>query len=173
MNNYGGYERTNSNFLYRKFFTPDLNVFSLCESYYLFSHISHISAQKDYLNGHNTMIISIMQLFLCFYHNSANLLLLVLCFLRRIIMFFFIICWLLVSDWYTDILKRRKRQKEQIGNREIENKRKKMSLNKPSHGKLVQTESRANLVWAIPKCRQVSLKTKQVKFSFSVILKWY
>ena len=41
MSIYEGYEGTNSNFPYRKLFTPYLNVFSLYESLYTIFHILH------------------------------------------------------------------------------------------------------------------------------------
>ena len=37
----GGCGGRNSNFPYRKLFTPDLNVFSLYKSYYIILHIFH------------------------------------------------------------------------------------------------------------------------------------
>ena len=47
----GGCGGRNSNFPYRKLFTPDLNVFSLCESYYSIFHILHHLVQKGYTDS--------------------------------------------------------------------------------------------------------------------------
>ena len=49
----GGCGGTNSNFPYRKLFTPDLNVFSLYKSYYSILHILH---------RWNTVLISTSQM---------------------------------------------------------------------------------------------------------------
>ena len=47
-------------------------MFSLYESLYFYRHYRHFLVQKDSLNDHNTMIVSIMQLFLCFYQKMRN-----------------------------------------------------------------------------------------------------
>ena len=51
----GGCGGRNSNFPYRKLFTPDLNVFSLYKSYYIILHTLHhpslISTEPKYVQG--------------------------------------------------------------------------------------------------------------------------